>query len=144
MPDNKKIAEQWADYRPTKSTWIWSCVGAAALTMIVGFTVGGWTTSGTVEEMVAEAEYDARAQLASTICVERFVSAPDASSRLAELKDTPSYQQDDFVEEGGWTTLAGMDEAVDGASDLCASTLAAMDGLPAAADNADAATAADT
>lgn len=144
MPDKKGISEQWADYRPTKSTWIWSCVGASVLTMIVGFTVGGWTTGGTAAEMVAEAEHDARAQLASTICVEHFVSAPDASENLAALKDTPSYQQDDFVEEGGWVMLAGMDEAVDGASDICADTLAAMDSLPTTTESAAAPTAADT
>ena len=111
--------------------WFWSMAGAAVATMIVGFTVGGWTTGGSAEAMAATAARDARAELASAICVEKFVSATSAAENLAQLKDQSTYQQDDFIEDGGWVTLVGVDNTVPGAADLCADELIALESLPA-------------
>lgn len=121
------IVQQLRDYTPTKTTLFWSAAGAAIATMIVGFTWGGWVTGGTATEMAEDAAEDARAQLASVVCVERFVNAKDAGAQLAALKETSRWQRRKFVEEGNWTTLAGMEEPVDGAAELCAAQLADME-----------------
>ncbi|MGH6760795.1 MAG: hypothetical protein ACRECW_04280 [Phyllobacterium sp.] len=105
--------------------------GAAVLTMIVGFTAGGWTTGGTAMTMATESARDARAELVANICVEKFVSGPNASQKLADLKETSTYQRDNFITDGGWVKLAGMERDAPGAADLCAEQLAAMDTLPA-------------
>ena len=76
----------WSEYQPTKVVWFWSCVGAAVLTMIVGFTWGGWVTGGTADEMVEAASEQAVAELAAGICVDRFLAATDAGTKLAALK----------------------------------------------------------
>lgn len=131
MAQDKSFADRWSDFKPSKTMWFWSMAGAAVATIVVGFTVGGWTTGGSAQEMAENAARDARAQLASTLCVEKFVASASAASALAELKDTSGYQQDDFIEDGGWVTLAGLDEPVPGAADLCAEELAAMESLPA-------------
>ena len=125
------ITQQFKDYQPTKTTLLWSMAGAAALTMFVGFTWGGWVTGGSADEMAQEAAEEATAKLAAAVCVERFVNAPDAAAQLAALKETSSWKQRSFVEDGNWTTLTGMEEPVDGAADLCAEQLADME-LPMA------------
>jgi hypothetical protein len=46
MADNQTMSQRWENYRPSKTLWFWSVAVAAVLTMIVGFTAGGWTTGG--------------------------------------------------------------------------------------------------
>lgn len=117
----------WSEYKPSKTVWFWSCVGCIVATMVVGFTWGGWVTGGTAREMVAEASESGRAELAASICVDRFMQASDAATKLAQLREESTWQRTDFIEEGGWVTLASMDEPVEGAAGLCASELMAME-----------------
>jgi hypothetical protein len=121
----------WNEYRPTKAVWFWSVGGAVVATMILGFTWGGWTTGGTADEMAADAREQGRAQLAANICVDRFLASPEVAVNLAALKDESSYQRDNFIDDGGWVTFAGMEQPVQGAGEICASQLADMD-VPAA------------
>ena len=136
MTTEQTMSQRWENFRPSKTLWFWSVAGTAVLTMIVGFTAGGWTTGGTAAEMAEDAASTARAELVANLCVERFVTGPNASQKLAELKDTSSYQRDTFITEGGWVKLAGMDREAPGAADRCADQLVAMEALPAA-DTAD-------
>ena len=126
------MSQRWENFRPSKSLWFWSVAGSVVLTMIVGFTAGGWTTGGTATEMAEDAARTARAELVANLCVERFVTGPNAGQKLAELKDTSSYQRDTFITEGGWIELAGMQREAPGAADRCADQLVAMETLPAA------------
>jgi len=125
------MGEKWSGYQPSKAVWFWSCIGAAVLTVIVGFSWGGWVTGGTATEQAEEAGEQAAAQLAANICVHRFLAAPDASAQLAELKEADSWKRDTFVEDGGWVTFAAMKKPVNGAAELCAEQLASAE-LPAA------------
>lgn len=121
---SNETMKNWGQYKPTKTVWFWSCVGASALTMIVGFTAAGWVTRGTAAERAQASTEQAVATLAAGICANRFLAADDAAAKLATLKDMDSWKRDTFIEEGGWVTFASMDEPVDGAAELCASQLA--------------------
>src|SRR5690606_26984117 len=103
------------------------------LTMIVGFTAGGWMTSSTAAERTQASTELAVATLAADICSNRFLAAADADAKLAALKETDSWKQDTFIEEGGWVTFANMEKPVDGAAELCASRL--MAASPSATDS---------
>jgi hypothetical protein len=131
MTSDQTMSQRWENFRPSKTLWFWSVAGAAALTMIAGFTAGGWTTGGTATTMATNSARDARAELVANICVENFVAGPEASQKLAELKETSSYQRRGFITDGGWVTLAGMEREAPGAAELCANQLTAMDTLPA-------------
>ncbi len=131
------MGEKWSAYQPSKTVWFWSCIGAVVLTMIVGFTWGGWVTGGTATENAEAAGEQAAAQLAANICVHRFLEAPDAQAQLAELKKADSWKRDSFVEKGGWVTFAEMKEPVDGAAEICAKQLASAE-IPAATTAAEA------
>lgn len=88
-----------SSFRPSKILWLWSLVGASVLTMIVGFTWGGWTTSASVREMKMVAARDARADLVADICVHDFISASNAEQNLQALKATSSWERENFIKE---------------------------------------------
>lgn len=131
MADSQTFSKRFEDYQPSKTLWFWTVVGAIVLTMIVGFTAGGWTTAGTATEMAKTSAIKARAELVANLCVEKFITASNASDNLAKLKGTASYQRDSFISDGGWVKLAGLKKDVPGAADRCADKLAAMDTIPA-------------
>ncbi|MBO9355488.1 hypothetical protein GG851_15965 [Bordetella petrii] len=113
----------WSDYKPSKTIWLWSCVGAAVVTMIVGFTAGGWVTGSTAAKQAEASTNAAVAQLAAGICAHRFMAAPDAQAALAALQSADSWKRDGMIEKGGWVTFADAKAPVDGAADLCATKL---------------------
>jgi hypothetical protein len=134
--EENKMSDQasrtWSNYRPSKTVWVWSSIGAAILTIIVGFSWGGWVTNGTAEKRTEAASEKAVAELAASICVHRFLAAPDAGAQLTTFKDTDSWKRDKLVQDGGWVTFADMKEPVDGAAKLCADLLSKAE-LPAVA-----------
>jgi len=117
------LGRRWETYRASKTTLFWSCAGCAVATMIVGFGWGGWVTGGTADKMSAAAATTARAELAATMCVSRFMSGTDMVAQLAALKASNSWNRDDLIEKGGWTTLPGAEKPIQGAADLCAKRL---------------------
>lgn len=131
MAERSSFAQRWQEYRPTKAVWLWSCVAAAILTLIAGFTWGGWVTGGTASSMAARAAEDAREQLVASICVNRLVNSPNAAATFAKLKEARSWERDDIIEEGGWITIEALDEQIAGAADVCAEEIIAMESLPA-------------
>ncbi|WP_180900248.1 hypothetical protein [Martelella soudanensis] len=121
---NPSIGQRWAAYHPAKSTLVWACVLTAAVTMIVGFTWGGWVTGGTSRNLAAEAGDLSRSELATVICVDRFRAAPDSAQQMTDLKAmTSSYNQRQFIEAGGWATMPGQTTANRSAASACASAL---------------------
>ncbi|MCC2612133.1 hypothetical protein ABK249_14020 [Neorhizobium sp. Rsf11] len=102
------IFQRFDNYQPSKTILVWTCVVTAVATMIIGFTWGGWVTGGTSRTAEATAVENARGELASAICVERFNAAPDASAKLTEFKAmTDGYARRQFIEAGGWATMPG-------------------------------------
>lgn len=130
---SNEMMNRWGQYRPTKTVWLWSCVGAAALTMAVGFTAGGWVTGSTAAQHVETASEEAVAKLAADICANRFLAAADAQDQLTRLKEVDSWKQDNFIEEGGWVTFANMENPIEGAANLCAEKVLAA--APVATDS---------
>jgi hypothetical protein len=131
MADTKTTMQRWNDFRPTKTQWLWSCVGSVVATVIVGFWFGGWVTGGSASSMSEGAATSARAELAANICVDRFVNDPEFGAELALLKDASRFQRGRLLEEAGWTTLQGTDTPVANAAALCSEMLVAME-APAA------------
>lgn len=118
------MLEKWNEFSPSKSLWFWSCAGCAVLTMVAGFTLGGWVTKGTASDMAADARRDGRIELAADVCVARFKNSDSFAASLAALKSESSWSRDNFLADGGWVTLTGMTEPVNGAAERCAKTLA--------------------
>ena len=122
------LSQRWDELQPSKTLLVWACVGSIAATMIVGFSWGGWVTGGTARDMAGDASGEARGELASVVCAENFMAAPDAATQLVALKElSGSYQQRQFVEKGGWAVMPGEDAPDRRGADLCAKDLAARE-----------------
>ena len=121
-PDKKKVSlgQRWHEAQPTKMVVFWACIASIILTMIVGFSWGGWVTAGTAQEMAK----DAVVQRLAPICVGQFYQDPGQEQKLIALNEARSYQRDDYVKAQGWATMIGEENADSKVADACAKLLA--------------------
>ena len=121
----RSLLRRWDEYQPSKTMLFWACAATAVATMIIGFGWGGWVTGGGSRTMAAAAAQEAHGELASAICVEKFMAAPDSAVRLVELRAIPdTYKKRQFIESGGWATLPGQTSANTHDAEGCAASLA--------------------
>jgi hypothetical protein len=57
------------------------------------------------------------------ICVEKFMTQPDAPVKLTEFQKTSTWRQQELVEKGGWATLPGSKEPNTKVAGACAGQL---------------------
>ncbi|RIK42760.1 MAG: hypothetical protein DCC55_07870 [Chloroflexi bacterium] len=107
-PVKKESAGQrWRQARPTKTTVFWSALGAIVLTLILGFTWGGWVTGGTAQNMAAVSAQEALLTRLTPMCMALFNQDPERDEKLQALQATASYQRAAYVQAQGWATLPG-------------------------------------
>ena len=125
MEQEKKVSlgQRWDEFQPTKTVLIWSMVAAVILTMIVGFTWGGWMTGGTAQETAEEAVVERLA----LICVDQFKQDPETAQKFIEFIETRSYQQDNYVTDQGWATMFGDEKPDRNVAVACARLIALID-----------------
>jgi hypothetical protein len=95
----------------------------AVVTICVGFNWGGWTLGGTAKQMADTQASSAVVAALAPICVVQFQSAPDAPSQLALLKKVSTWEQDTFIEKGGWDKMPGSKLSDNGVARVCANML---------------------
>jgi len=84
----------------------------AVVSMVIGFSWGGWMTAGTANKIAAEQADTAVVAALTPICVEKFLQNSDAKANLAVLqKISTSWEQGDYLEKGGWATQPGATSA---------------------------------
>ena len=98
-------------------------VGGAIVLAIIGFTWGGWVTGSTAQEMAEELAQKAVVARLAPICVEQFNQDSEKDRKLKELKETDSWQRDDYVKKQGWATIPGEKEADSAVAAKCAGML---------------------
>jgi hypothetical protein len=82
-------------------------IGAIA-SIAVGFSWGGWVTSGTANKLAADRASTAVVAVLTPICVEKFLQNSGAQANLAALREISSnWQQGQYLEKGGWATRPG-------------------------------------
>ena len=102
----RTLSRRFEDYRASKTVLFWACAGSVVAAIIVGFSWGGWVTGGSAREMAEKSATQARQELATVVCVDRFMAAPDAGTQLTALKAiTSPSAQGKFVEDGGWAVI---------------------------------------
>jgi hypothetical protein len=112
MEQKKKVSfrKWWQEARPTKTVVFWSWIASIILTMIIGFTWGGWVTGRTARTMAEDMAEDAVIDRLAPICVAQFNQDPGKDQKLEELKETGSYQRRTYVQDQGWATMPGEEE----------------------------------
>jgi hypothetical protein len=101
----------------------WGFVVGSVVTMIVGFSWGGWTTSGTTERIATERTTAAVTAALVPVCLEKSKADPAAIKKVVALRAlSSSYEQRDAVAKDGWATV-GAGEANTSVAEACASAL---------------------
>ena len=108
-------------------SWIkpgaWGVVVGGILTMIVGFSWGGWTTGSTADRLAMERSNTAVTAALVPVCLEKSKADPGMSKKLGALKAlTSSYEQRDAVLKDGWASI-GETEGNRDVAEACAAQL---------------------
>src|SRR5688572_11805739 len=91
---NHSRLQRFDQYRASKTVLFWACAGSVIVATVVGFSWGGWVTGGSARAMAEQSAAQARQELASVVCVDRFMAAPDMPAQLTALKGMDrSYQR---------------------------------------------------
>ena len=123
-----RVLQGLRDYTPTKAALGWTAAGASVLTIVAGFTIGGWVTGGGAERMVQEARVGGQAELAAAVCAANFRDAPTALEKQAELASMTTMRQRQFVLAQPWGQVPGAEGAVGrSAAEICARMITQMD-----------------
>jgi hypothetical protein len=98
---------------------VWGLIVGAVIAMIIGFALGGWTTSSTTQKMSEEAVLASQA----AICVAQFMKGPNHEEKLKELGELDSWKRSEFIEKGGWDKMPGQEKADNTVARACADGL---------------------
>ena len=126
MEQNRPSAsfrQRWDAVRPTKTTTFWACVASMIVTMVIGFTWGGWVTGGTARAMASGAGESAVVKRLAPICVAQFNKEPEKDRKLDEMNEISAWQRSDYVTKQGWATMPGERESDRGVATECARLL---------------------
>jgi len=108
---------------PSRTRLMQGVVVGALATVIIGFGWGGWTLGSTAREATVKDTTAALVAVLAPMCVEKFRGAPEAVQNLAELKRISYWQQDAYIQKGGWATFAGLSSPLLAIAQACAQIL---------------------
>ena len=125
MEQHKTLSrgQRWSAARPTKTLVFWSWIGAAVLTMIIGFSWGGWVTGGTARATAEAMAQDAVVKRLAPICVLQSDRDPAKAQKLIALKEESTWQRTEYVGKQGWATMPGEQEPDSRVAQACATLL---------------------
>jgi hypothetical protein len=106
-PKPASARQRWNEYRPSKTLAFWSLLGVVALTMLVGFTWGGWMTSASAQRLADTSAKTAVIQRLAPICVAQFNLDPARDQKLIVLQEGTVYEATKYVTDQTWATLPG-------------------------------------
>lgn len=84
---------------------LWGAVGGALVVAIVGFSWGGWLTSGKAEAAASMRVDAAVIEALAPVCVAKFRRDAAVDANLQALKKVDLWSQGEFIEKGGWATV---------------------------------------
>jgi hypothetical protein len=103
---------------------VWGAVAGSLITMILGFSYGGWTTSGTAARLAQQQADTAVTAALVPLCIAQSKADRAGLKRMGELKAlTSSYDQRDFVTKMGWATIPGSQDPNRDVAEACAAAL---------------------
>lgn len=118
------IRQRWSKAKPSKKVTFWIAIGAIVLTLILGFTRGGWTTEASALRMAETSAQSAVVERLASICIAQSVASPEQASKLEEfLALNSSSKRNTFVKDQGWATMPGETKPDNQVANECAKQL---------------------
>ena len=103
---------------------IYGAVIGAAVVGILGFTWGGWVTSGTANDRAMAMSHDDVVAAMVPVCLDMARTDPDRAAKIATIRDASTFQRRDALMEAGWATVPGADSPD---RDIARACLASLD-----------------
>jgi hypothetical protein len=107
--------------------FVWGFVFGAIVLLIVIFSAGWVTTSGSAQNKAEEMAEEAVVARLAPICVVQFLQDPEKDKKLKELKETSSWERGDYVKKQGWATMPGEKEPDSKIANECANRLVELE-----------------
>ena len=114
MADERSFAQRWQDYQVSKTALFWACAACVALTLALGFTLGGWAANYWDEQMLGRMEHpNAPYELLLGRATYEIFAAhwPYADGPIADhLNGTRTYVASETLDRVDWhnsTLIAG-------------------------------------
>jgi hypothetical protein len=103
---------------------VWGAVAGSVLTMMLGFSYGGWTTGDTAARLAKQQADTAVTAALVPLCIAQSKADRTMLKKMGELKAlTSSYEQRDFVTKAGWATVPGSADPNNDVAAACATAL---------------------
>ena len=122
--DGSTIREKWDRTKPTKTITFWLIIAAIILTLILGFSKGGWVTESNAQFMAETAAQGAIVDRLAPICVSQFNADPERAVKLEEMKPLSPVQRSNYITAAGWATMPGETAADNRVATECARQIA--------------------
>ncbi|HIJ56457.1 MAG TPA: hypothetical protein HPQ03_10065 [Deltaproteobacteria bacterium] len=104
----------------------WGLAAGAVVLLIVIFWSGFAVTKSSAKEQAEDMAEKAVVDKLATICVAQFQQDPEKEQKRKVLKETASYDRDDFVKKQGWATMPGIEKPDSSVCDECAERILAL------------------
>ena len=93
---------------PSITRLVQGAVAGTVVTVLVGFNWGGWWTQGGARQMAEKSTSAALVAVLAPMCADKFRHGADATQNMVEFKKVSTWQQDSYIQKGGWATFPGM------------------------------------
>jgi hypothetical protein len=125
-PTKPSFSQRWRAAQPTKMIVFWACLASIILTVVIGFTWGGWVTAAGAQETAQAMAKEAVVQRLAPICVAQFDLDPDKDIKLGEMSELNSSGRSQYVRDQGWATISGEENPDRKVADACTKLLLEM------------------
>ena len=98
---------------------IFGALGGAIAVSILGFTWGGWTTSGSAQTMAQDMAADEVTLAMVPVCLGKAAADPTRAEKLANLQELSGFRRRNALMETGWATRPGTDAPDRDLADAC-------------------------
>ena len=100
-----------------------AALGAVA-TLIIGFSAGGWYTTGSAEKLATTRSAVAVVDALVPVCVAQSKLDPNGAAKITAMTGmVTNYEKRDFVMKAGWATTSGSENANSDVASACANVL---------------------
>jgi dienelactone hydrolase len=104
---------------------LWSALGGAIVAMYVGFSYGGWMTTGAAQVIAKDTASTAVAERLGAICLAQLNRDAAKSQKLVEMKDKDTWEKANYIDKQSWAIMPGAEKSESGVAEACAKQLSA-------------------
>ncbi len=98
---------------------LYGALGGAIAISILGFTWGGWTTSGSAKSMATDLASEEVTLAMVPVCLNMSAADPERTEKLAVLQEVSGFGRRNAMMETGWATRPGSDMPDRDLADAC-------------------------